>query len=182
MSEKAKTIIRNIAELYGLGVSEDEQKKAKDSIYKKLIARESEWEKAFEDYDEYDVIQAINNFWRFKSDKVRPSVAQILAMLQTEKEVTKKNTPDLPKERCFCIESDLMQRDMELGRNQQYILPHYRRAVNYILGDRLRDLIGEYEYKKLSRRDPVEERSEKYRLACQNGLFNDFDEILAYQK
>lgn len=179
MSEKTRLIIKKVAELYSFGSEKKTAEEVTQVNYEKLLDKEQEWEQAFDKYDTDDVIQAINNYWRYKSDKTRPSVAQILALLQTEKDVTPKNEIKTDSMRYFCIESDLMARDIKLGRNLGYTLSTYRRAVNYILNDALVNLIGEQEFRNLSSDDKVKERSDKYIIAMQNGLFNNFDEILA---
>ena len=182
MTEKTRLIIKKVAELYSFGSEKKTAEEVTQVNYEKLLDKEQEWEQAFDNYELDDVIQAINNYWRYKSDKSRPSVAQILAILQTEKEVKPKNNTNHDSVRFFCIESDLMRRDIELGKNIDCLLSDYRRAVNYILTDRLIETLGSYEYNKLSNEDKTKERSDKYRIAMQNGLFNDFDDILRGMK
>lgn len=75
-----------------------------------------------------------------------------------------------------------MARDRELKRNNEFLLNDYRRAVDYILNESLANLIGEQEFRKLSSDDKVKERSDKYKIAMENGLFNDFDRTLRMLK
>ena len=182
MSEKTRLIIKKVAELYSFGSEKKTAEEVTQVNYEKLLDKELEWEQAFDNYEADDVIQAINNYWRYKSDKSRPSVAQILAILQTEKEVKPKTNTNHDSVRFFCIEGDLMARDKELGRNSQFLISDYRRAVNYILTDKLIETIGCFEYDKLSNDDKTKERSDKYKMALENGLFDDFDEILRGMK
>lgn len=178
MTEKTRIIIKKVAELYSFGNERKTAEEVTQINYEKLLDKEPEWEQAFDKYDTDDVVQAINNYWRYKSDKTRPSVAQLLALLQTEKDVTPKKEIKTDSMRYFSIENDLMARDVELKRNSEFILSDYRRAVDYILNESLVNLIGEQELRKILNDDKVKERSERYKIAMQNGLFNDFDRTL----
>ena len=178
--EKAYEILKHIEELYS-------KENVTDEIIRKQLDKNPEvvnaWREAFELYDLTDVFKAIDEFWRYANNKSKPRVAQLLSMLNTTKEVEKaKPQEKQPSVRFFCIESDLMRRDIELGKNTDCLLSDYRRAVNYILTDRLIETLGSYEYNKLSNDDKTKERSDKYRIAMQNGLFNDFDDILRGMK
>ena len=173
--EKTQEILKHIFDLY----SENEQTE-KDIINwcEKNVERYNAYQLAFEDYDMLDVFRAIDNYWRYTSNKTKPTVAKLLAMLSTEKEVKKEHHYETSEAKYFNIENQYMQRDKALGINQEYFLADYRRAVNYILTDMLREKIGVTEYNKLSKDDKVDELSEKYALAMRNGLFNNFDDIL----
>ena len=173
--EKAQEIIKHIFDLYT-----DKEQSEEDIINwcEKNMERYNAYQLAFESYDMLDVFRAIDNYWRYTSNKTKPTVAKLLAMLSTEKEVKKEQRYESTGGKYFNIENQYMQRDKALGINQEYFLADYRRAVNYILNDLLREKIGNFEYSKLSKDDKVEELSEKYALAMRNGLFNDFDNIL----
>ena len=173
--EKAQEIIKHIFDLYT-----DKEQSEEDIINwcEKNMERYNAYQLAFENYDMLDVFRAIDNYWRYTSNKTKPTVAKLLAMLSTEKEVKKEQHCESTGGKYFNIENQYMQRDKALGINQEYFLADYRRAVNYILNDLLREKIGSFEYSKFSKGDKVEELSEKYALAMRNGLFNSFDEIL----
>lgn len=173
--EKTQEILKHIFGLY-----QDKEPTDADVINwcEKNIERYEAWKEAFEDYDMLDVFRAIDNYWRYTSNKTKPTVAKLLAMLSTEKEVKKEQRYESTGGKYFNIENQYMQRDKALGINQEYFLADYRRAVNYIINDLLREKIGNFEYSKLSKDDKVEELSEKYALAMKNGLFNDFDDVL----
>lgn len=173
--EKTQEILKHIFDLYS-----DNEHTEEDVIRwcEKNIERYNAYKLAFEDYDMLDVFRAIDGYWRYTSNKTKPTVAKLLAMLSTEKEVKKEQHYESTSGKYFNIENKYMQRDKALGINQEYFLADYRRAVNYILTDMLRDKIGVTEYNKLSKDDKVNEFSEKYALAMRNGLFNSFDEIL----
>lgn len=178
MSEKTRLIIKKVAELYSFGSEKKTVEEVSQLAYEKLLDKEQEWEKALDSYALEDIYQAINNFWRYKSDKTRPSVAQILSFLETEKEVKKETKNVEDKTHFFSIESEFIKRDKVLAKNTDYLLSDYGRAVRYILEDSLIELIGIHEFKKLKNDDNVKERTDKYNLAMKNGLFNNFDYIL----
>lgn len=166
--EKTQEILKHLFDLYS------DKENSEEEILKwceKNMERFAMWRDAFEKYDTIDVINALDEYWRYGSNKTKPTVAKILALLNTNK-VIKQKTEEDTKVRYFNIESDLMHRDMELKRNTDCILSDYKRAVDYILIDKLIELIGGFEYRKL---DSV---SEKYKLAVKNGLFNDFDDVM----
>lgn len=82
---KELEIIKHVIELY-TGDTTDEAManyELKNSEQVKMYAE------AFRDYDLSDVLQAIDEFWNFKSSKTKPTVAQILAILNSKKEVEK---------------------------------------------------------------------------------------------
>jgi hypothetical protein len=173
--EKTQEILKHIFELY------QENEPADEDVIRwceKNIERYKAWEEAFIEYDMLDVFRAIDIYWRYTSDKTKPTVAKLLAMLSTEKEVKKERRCESTGGKYFNIENQYMQRDKALGINQEYFLADYRRAVDYILNDLLREKIGNFEYSKLSKDDKVDELSEKYALAMRNGLFNEFDDVL----
>ncbi len=174
--KKTQEILKHLFDLY------EENENSKESIIRwceKNMERYHMWEEAFAEYDMVDVFTALDNYWRFQNNKTKPTVAKILAMLNTNKEVEKEKPLDIADVKYFNIESNLMSRDLNLGRNKEYFLNDYRRAVNYILVDRLKELIGYDEYKKLSNQDKTKEITNKYNLALRNGLFNEFDDILS---
>lgn len=173
--EKTQEILKHIFDLYS-----DNEQSEEDIINwcEKNVERYNAYQLAFESYDILDVFRAIDNYWRYTSNKTKPTVAKLLAMLSTEKEVKKERRCESTGGKYFNIENQYMQRDKALGINQEYFLADYRRAVNYILNDLLREKIGNFEYSKLSKDDKVDELSEKYALAMRNGLFNEFDDVL----
>lgn len=103
---KALEILYHLEELYN---SRDVDK---EDFFEKMMLSNSKivnmWEKAFELYDESAVLQAIDEFWRFNSNKTRPKVSQILAMLNTSKEpVYEQKTENYETESIYCPESKL---------------------------------------------------------------------------
>jgi hypothetical protein len=66
-----------------------------------------------------------------------------------------------------------MQRDIELGRNVDCLLTDYSRAVDYIMNEKLLEIIGGFEFGKIRH-----DYQTRYTLAKNNGLFGDFDAVL----
>ena len=134
------------------------------------------WKEAFDKYDTTDVLKAIDEYWRYSSNKTKPKVSQLLAMLNTNK--AEKQTKTEEKAKYFCIEEDLFHRDIELNRNTNCYYTHYKKAVEYILNKLLPSTIGMEEFKRLDCDDYTITRGKQYKIALENGLFNKFDEIL----
>lgn len=174
MSGKTRDIMRKIAELYSFGTSKQSVEEVTEINYEKLLSKEAEWEKAFDEYDTHEVIEAIENFWAYSSDKSRPSVAQLKSLLNAKKikKATKKED-EMPKN--ICIESEFMSQDIKLGRHLDRNITHYRRAVDYILYRKLKDILGEETPKNI---DDAKDRTIKFSKAKELGLFSDFDYIL----
>lgn len=172
--EKAQEIIKHIFELY----DNDEPTNEDIEIWcGKNYERYLAWQEAFEHYDTVDVLKAIDEYWRYTSNKTKPTVAKLLSMLNTNK-ADKHNKKESENVRYWCIERDLFQKDVKLGRNDNCFFPHYARAVNYILEKLLPSVVGMEEFKRLKSDDCALERGRKYKLAMENGLFNKFDDIL----
>lgn len=172
--EKAQEIIKHIFELY------DNNEPTNEDIeiwcgknYERYLA----WKEAFENYDTVDVLKAIDEYWRYSSNKTKPTVAKLLTMLNTNK-AEKQSRSEVDKGRYFSIEEELYHRDIEFKRNTNCFFPLYRRAVEYILERLLPSVIGMDEFKRLESDDYALSRGRKYRLALENGLFDKFDDIL----
>lgn len=171
--EKAQEIIKHIFELY----LDDEPTDDDVLVWcEKNMERYRAYEEAFKDYDTIDVLKAIDEYWRYTSNKTKPTVAKLLTMLNTNK--AEKQTKAEEKAKYFCIEEKLFHQDKELGRNTNCWYPHYKKAVEYILEKLLPSVIGMEEFNRIKSDDLSEVRGRKYRLALENGLFDKFDEIL----
>lgn len=163
---KAKEILKHIEELYTAEPDFDNLEK----MFEKNPERLEMWEKAFEQYELADVLKAIDEHWEFKSSRCRPNVSQIKAKLSVNN-VEKILTDDTCVEfRAVAPAEQLMSRDIELKRcrHNLYI---YKRAVEYILSERLLDHIPVDVWRKLGFEG-------KYKLAKEKGLFADFDDVL----
>ncbi|MBQ7659836.1 MAG: hypothetical protein IJS26_03735 [Alphaproteobacteria bacterium] len=83
-----KRILHHIAELYAKPRANQEIDEAIFEMEEKLSARFAEYDKAFDGKITLDLIKAVDDYWRFKNDKTRPTLAQILALENSD--VTKK--------------------------------------------------------------------------------------------
>ena len=171
--EKAQEIIKHIFELY----LDDEPTDDDILVWcEKNMERYRAYEEAFKDYDTIDVLKAIDEYWRYTSNKTKPTVAKLLTMLNTNK--AEKQTKAEEKAKYFCIEEDFFHKDIELKRNTNCYYTHYKKAVEYILNKLLPSTIGMEEFKRLDCDDYTITRGKQYKIALENGLFNKFDEIL----
>ena len=75
-----KKVLHHIAELYAKPRANQDIDDAVFEMEEKLNARFVEYDKAFSDKMTVDLIKAIDDYWRFKNDKTRPTLAQILSM------------------------------------------------------------------------------------------------------
>lgn len=163
--EKALEILKHIEELYAA----DPDIAKVEKMASKNPERVGMWEQAFKDYDLTDVFLTIDKYWEFKSNKSRPSVAQLKAMLNA-REIERHGDYKVTNEHYINPANDLMQRDISLG-NCHHIFPDYNEAVNYILNELLPQEMPVSEWSKM-------EYSERYNQAMKKGLFNRFDDIL----
>lgn len=51
----------------------------------KYPERVKAWQDGLSRYDDYEIIQAIDEYWRFKESKVKPKLSHIQAILNTQK-------------------------------------------------------------------------------------------------
>lgn len=162
--EKALEILYHIEELYS-------EKPDREVLEKKAAQnpeRVQAWEDAFKDYDLSDVLDAIDDFWEFKSSKSRPSVAQIKAKLNARK-VEQLQTSGEPSVVYFDPASRYMQRDINLGKCK-CTLGKYNKAVKLIIR-RLEDYVPIAELQKM-------DFAQKWQNVENKGLNADFDEVL----
>ena len=74
-------ILKRIEDLYNeKDISENDIK----MLIEKYPSRVEEWNKYLGNYGDEEIIQAIDEYWRFKNDKVRPKLAQLDAMIETK--------------------------------------------------------------------------------------------------
>ena len=164
--EKALEILKHIEELY---VAEPDLDKF-ERVAQKNPERVAAWDDAFKEYDLVDVLNAIDEFWTYKSSKSRPNVHQLLTMLRCNKEVAPKVKDGVKEEKYTDYAFTFMQRDIKLGRCH-HLLGMYQRAVSRIVNEVLPEMISSEEWQKL-------EVIDRYSKAMQLGLFNEFDEII----
>lgn len=166
---KELEIIKHVIELY-TGDTTDEAManyELKNSEQVKMYAE------AFRDYDLSDVLQAIDEFWNFKSSKTKPTVAQILAILNSKKEVEKDSfSVDAQASRfdesCwrYWVGIDLARALMIRAGNKNLRF-WYQKAVDAILTERVARL-PEARFWDYGR---------KVKECFERGFFDDVDEI-----
>lgn len=166
---KELEIIKHVIELY-TGDTTDEAManyELKNSEQVKMYAE------AFRDYDLSDVLQAIDEFWNFKSSKTKPTVAQILAILNSKKEVEKDSfSVDAQASRFdesnwrYWVGIDLARALMIRGGNKNLRF-WYKKAVDAILAERV-DRLPEARFWDYDR---------KVKECFDRGFFDDIDEI-----
>lgn len=83
-------ILHHIAELYAKPRANQEFETAVFEMEEKMSARFDEYDKAFREKVTADVIKAIDDYWRYKNDKTRPTLAQLLAMENSDFEKASK--------------------------------------------------------------------------------------------
>ena len=59
----------------------------------KMSARFEDYDKAFKDKLTSDILKAVDDYWRYKSDKTRPTLAQMMAMENSD--TTKKERAEI---------------------------------------------------------------------------------------
>lgn len=93
----------------------------------KMRSASSEYDDALKDYFWEDIKKAIDNFWRWKNDKTRPRLAQILATLETETKL-EKNIQEMSPEQLRArqeFQATQKSRLTSLRRFKHYIWNHY---------------------------------------------------------
>lgn len=83
MTDTAK-VLHEIAKLYAKPKKDQSLNDAVMELEEALNGRFAEYDKAFQGMYTANLIKAVDDFWRFKSDKVRPTLAQILAMHESD--------------------------------------------------------------------------------------------------
>ena len=163
--EKALEILYHIDELYAENPSREDVEK----LAEKNPERVQAWQDAFAEYDMVDVFQAIDDYWRYNSNKTKPTVAKILATLTTNK--AKRVVADESQSiKYFNPAVEFMQRDINLGKCK-HTIKAYDRAVDYIINELLLDEVPVSEHGKM-------DFSTKVANAKDKGLFANFDDIL----
>ena len=164
--QKAQEILKHIDELY---LTKVDLKKI-ENLPETNPTQYQAWVDAFEEYDLADVLTAIDEFWQYKSNKTRPNVAQIRAILNTKKaEKIKKAEATAPVKELPTPEN-LMALDISTGdcRNNLYV---YREAFDICLNQFLPEVIPA----------DVAERAlypRNVQLAVENGVFGRFPEAM----
>ena len=93
--KKALEILKHIESLY---VEQPDFSKI-EKMARNNPERVQAWRDAFNNYNLSDVLNAIDEFWNFKSSKSKPSVHQIRAILVSKKVDTSNNSPSALRSR-----------------------------------------------------------------------------------
>lgn len=167
--EKELEILKHINELYVGDTTDEEIIRFAEKNTEKVAA----WKAAFVKYDLVDVLQAVDEYWNFKNNKTSPRVAQILAILNSKKEVEKDIfSVDAQASRFdesnwrYWMGIDLARALMIRGGNKNLRF-WYKKAVDAILAERV-DRLPEARFWDYDR---------KVKECFERGFFDDVDEI-----
>ena len=167
--EKELEILKHINELYVGDTTDEEIIRFAEKNTEKVAA----WKAAFVKYDLVDVLQAVDEYWNFKNNKTSPRVAQILAILNSKKEVEKDSfSVDAQASRFdesnwrYWVGIDLARALMIRGGNKNLRF-WYQKAVDAILTERVARL-PEARFWDYGR---------KVKECFERGFFDDVDEI-----
>ena len=167
--DKAFEILKHINNLY-VGDTSDEQMR---EFMAKNLEKFNAWREAFEPFDLDDVLMMVDKFWTEKSNKTAPRVAQLLAMLNNDKEVKKHfKVEEKPEEKAtwetFWNSDPAMGyylKDLE-EKKDVHALIFYRWALRDIMVEMVETLPNS---SKMS-------QSEKIKIIRRNGWDNDITE------
>lgn len=163
--EKTQEILKHMFDLY------NDTEYSEDEILhwcEKNMERYRAWEEAFKEFDTIDVFDAIDHYWRYNSNKTKPTVAKILAILATNNAKRLENN-EVKNVRYYDPAQEYMQRDLKLGCCK-HLLGDYNRAVRAIIA-RLDDYIPIQELQNM-------DFAQKWQNVENKGLNADFDEVL----
>lgn len=167
--EKELEILKHINELYVGDTTDEEIIRFAEKNTEKVAA----WKAAFAEYDLSDVLQAVDEYWNFKNNKTSPRVAQILAILNSKKEVEKDSfSVDAQASRFdesnwrYWVGIDLARALMIRGGNKNLRF-WYKKAVDAILAERV-DRLPEARFWDYDR---------KVKECFELGFFDDVDEV-----
>lgn len=167
--EKELEILKHINELYVGDTTDEEIIRFAEKNTEKVAA----WKAAFAKYDLADVLQVVDEYWNFKNNKTSPRVAQILAILNSKREVEKDSfSVDAQASRFdesnwrYWVGIDLARALMIRGGNKNLRF-WYARAVKEIWAERV-DRLPEARFWDYGR---------KVKECFERGFFDDVDEI-----
>jgi hypothetical protein len=167
MTEKTKKILEHIVDLY--------YPSDKALVeYEKMSEHVEDYRKAFDGYEYGEIKKAVDEFWTWKSDKIRPKLSQILAILNADKNVERKLNNDIPAS--YLPMSDFagifMEEDLR-GGVCRHLYSVYAHAVKRTVTNKLAEKIGYSEYQRIQ--SDIDKRCQ---LAKQNNLYASFSDTL----
>ena len=93
MTDTAK-ILHHIAELYAKPRKDQSFDDAVLELEEKLNNRFDAYDEAFSAELTSNIIKAVDDYWRFKSDKTRPTIAQVMAMVNSDDKKAGNEDPE----------------------------------------------------------------------------------------
>lgn len=152
MSDKSDYFFLNVKDVY-------------PSFKKPAAIDEELWEEMFEPFEKEDIRNALKDYRRADTTGFAPQPARFREYLSPYKKsvAEREHLPLSP-------ETYLMREDIKAGRCKHFY-PDYVRGVQYVLNDKLKEVIGERVFKTYT-------PGMKYRAAVDYGLFADFDKVL----
>lgn len=176
--QKSLEILKHIHELYNGDVTDEAMLMFAEKNQEKVNA----WQEAFRNYALEDVLQMVDRYWMQKNNRTAPRVAQLLAMLNADKDIHRissgvetSNISDDPRDyhTFWRIDPALAYylRDCETRQSDQVrCLIFYRRALSDILVENVETLPNA---DKMS-------YSEKIEIMRRNGWDGDLSERAEY--
>lgn len=131
-----------------------------------------EWIGVLEGYSQTEILDAFKNYRKNVAYNQAPTPGdfkKFLAMVTENKSITEVATHEL---KLIAPAEQLMQRDIE-AKCCRHLLPVYKRAVDYVLGEMLLKEIPASEWRKMS-------VATRYGQAVNKGLFGRFSEVLVF--
>lgn len=123
------------------------------------------WEEVLEGYSVDDILLAVKAYRKNEETDVAPTPAKFKKYIFSKH--SKVGTKNLP----MSLEHHFMKLDKEAGR-EVYYFHIYTLGIDYVFDTKLKKILGNEKFNKL-------DYSSKYKLAVENGLFADFDKVLA---
>ena len=104
------TILKHIEDLYG---TEDVSEVTIFNWSKKYPDRFKAWQDGLNRYSDEDIISVIDEYWRFKDNKVKPRLVHIQAMLNTQKIESYEVSDDREEREKLARQAEATKRQLE---------------------------------------------------------------------
>lgn len=137
--QKSLEILKHIHELYNGDVTDEAMLMFAEKNQEKVNA----WQEAFQNYALEDVLQMVDRYWTQKNNRTAPRVAQLLAMLNADKDVHRVSSGTQAKKEEKADWHTFWNIDPALGyymrdcankpSNEVHALLFYRRALQDII-------------------------------------------------
>ena len=129
-------ILRHLAELYAVPTATKTVEEVAQLNFEKLEANYSRYDEAFADFLTADVMKAIGDFWKYKSDKVRPTLAQIIASLNSDGAEVQPKSADVET-----VPERYDEDNWKFFLNKDPALAYYKRDCATLPSDKVHALI-----------------------------------------